>query len=131
MVCLLAVGPGFENVFDNPARQILITEAVILSLALVSSAQLFPGERESREKGQIRAGLTYVRSAAAWMGSTPVGGPIVGLAGQQFGARWALIIGGVPTLLVGLATLPVLARVDRRRAQRRLRGTEAGAALTS
>jgi MFS family permease len=235
--------------------------AVIVSLALMSSAQMFPGERESREKGQIRAGLAYARSepellvpllmvaiigalawefpislplvarstfhggagtygvmtavmgagavvgglitasrkevrrrglavaaigwglaitaaalaptlpleyvalvfvgygsisfnalaktalqlssasamrgrimalwAVAWMGSTPIGGPIVGLAGQELGARWALIIGGVPTLAVGLATLPVLARVDRRHAQRRLRATEAGAALNS
>jgi MFS family permease len=53
--------------------------------------------------------------AVAWLGSTPVGGPIVGLAGQELGARWALIVGGVPTILIGLAAYPVLARVDARR----------------
>jgi MFS family permease len=53
--------------------------------------------------------------AVAWLGSTPVGGPIVGLAGQELGARWALVVGGVPTTVIGLATYPVLARVDARR----------------
>jgi len=55
----------------------------------------------------------------AWLGSTPVGGPIVGWIGEEFGARWSLIIGGVPTILVGIMTYPILARVDRKRAERR------------
>jgi MFS family permease len=56
--------------------------------------------------------------AVAWLGSTPVGGPIVGWVGQELGARWALIIGGVPTLIAGIAAYPVLARIERRRAGR-------------
>ena len=55
----------------------------------------------------------------AWLGSTPVGGPIVGWIGEEFGARWSLIIGGVPTILVGIMTYPILARVDRTRAESR------------
>jgi hypothetical protein len=50
---------GLALCFDLNAASF---EAVMLSLALMSSAQMFPGERESREKGQIRAGLSYVRS---------------------------------------------------------------------
>jgi MFS family permease len=56
--------------------------------------------------------------AVAWLGSTPVGGPIVGLVGQELGARWSLIIGGVPTLAVGIAAYPILTRVEARKAQR-------------
>ena len=52
----------------------------------------------------------------AWLGSTPIGGTIVGWVGQDAGARWALVIGGLPTLLCGLLALPVLTRIDRRRA---------------
>jgi MFS family permease len=51
----------------------------------------------------------------AWMGSTPIGGPIVGWVGEVLGARWSLLIGGVPTLVVGLVTYPLLARLDRAR----------------
>jgi MFS family permease len=53
--------------------------------------------------------------ALAWVGSTPIGGPIVGWVGEQLGARWSLLVGGVPTLAVGLVAYPVLSRLDRRR----------------
>lgn len=52
--------------------------------------------------------------ALAWLGSTPLGGPIVGWVGQEFGARWSLVIGGVPTLLCGLLAYPALAVIDRK-----------------
>jgi hypothetical protein len=66
--------------------------------------------------------------AVAWLGSTPIGGPIVGWAGEEFGARWSLIIGGVPTLVAGIVTYPILARVDRRRSEREALEAEAAVA---
>ena len=305
MVYLLALGLGFVNVFDNPARQSLIPElvppaqlrnavtlnsvtvnlarifgaaaggaiasvlglalcfdlnaasfgAVVVSLALMSSGAIFGAKRAKRERGQIRAGLRYVRTepgllipllmialigalawefpislpllarsafhgaagtygamtavmgagavvgglitasrnrvrrrglaiaaigwgiaitaaalapdmpleyaallfvgygsisfnslaktvlqlsatpgmrgrvmslwSVAWLGSTPVGGPLIGWIGQEFGGRWPLIVGGLPTIVVGIATYPVLARVDARRARAR-QAEEAG-----
>src|SRR5579872_735065 len=38
----------------------------------------------------------------AWMGSTPVGGPVVGWIGQAAGPRWALGVGGLTCLGCGL-----------------------------
>ena len=52
--------------------------------------------------------------ALAWLGSTPVGGPVVGWIGQEIGPRWALVAGGLPTLVCGILALPALSRVDRR-----------------
>jgi MFS family permease len=52
--------------------------------------------------------------ALAWLGSTPIGGPIVGWVGQEAGARWSLVIGGLATLVCGLLALPALTRIDRR-----------------
>jgi MFS family permease len=37
---------------------------------------------------------------AIFMGGTPIGAPVVGWVGQQFGARWTILVGG----LVSLAT---------------------------
>jgi hypothetical protein len=31
----------------------------------------------------------------AWLGSTPIGGSIVGWIGQDAGARWSLVVGGL------------------------------------
>ena len=54
----------------------------------------------------------------AWQGSTPIGGPLVGWIAQEAGARWSLVVGGVPTLLCGLLALPALASIDRKAAAR-------------
>ena len=54
----------------------------------------------------------------AWQGSTPIGGPLVGWIAQDAGARWSLVVGGVPTLVCGLLALPVLSRIDRKAAAR-------------
>ena len=54
--------------------------------------------------------------ALAWLGSTPIGGPLVGWIAQELGARWSLAAGGIPTLVCGLLALPVLTRIDRRAA---------------
>jgi MFS family permease len=62
-------------------------------------------------RGRVMA-LWYL----AWQGSTPVGGSLVGWIAQELGARWSLIIGGLPTLLCGLLVFPVMARIDRRNA---------------
>jgi MFS family permease len=43
--------------------------------------------------------------AVAWNGTTPIGGPVVGWLGQHFGARWSLVAGAVPSLLIGAYAL--------------------------
>ena len=53
----------------------------------------------------------------AWLGSTPIGGPIVGWVAQTAGARWGLVIGGLPTVVIGILALPALNRIDARRAE--------------
>jgi MFS family permease len=52
--------------------------------------------------------------ALAWLGSTPIGGPIVGWVGETFGARWSLLAGGLPTVVIGLMAWPALKRIDQR-----------------
>ncbi len=51
--------------------------------------------------------------ALAWQGSTPIGGPIIGWVGEQFGARWTLLAGGIPTIVVGAVAYPLLRRIER------------------
>jgi MFS family permease len=51
--------------------------------------------------------------SVAWLGSTPIGGPIVGWIGQSFGARWSLVVGGLAAVLAGLLGYASLAKIDR------------------
>lgn len=45
----------------------------------------------------------------AMLGSTPIGGPIVGAIGEYAGARWGLAIGGLAALVAGLGMLRIYA----------------------
>ncbi|MGT2425068.1 MFS transporter [Amnibacterium kyonggiense] len=51
--------------------------------------------------------------AMAWGGGTVIGAPLVGWVAEQFGSRWGLVVGGVPTIVLGMAMLPYLRRRDR------------------
>src|SRR5207245_11251566 len=57
--------------------------------------------------------------AVAFLGSTPIGGPIVGFVGQHIGPRYGRGLGGLATLLAGLAAYRALVAVDRRAASAR------------
>jgi hypothetical protein len=48
-----------------------------------------------------------------FLGSTPIGGPIVGWVAQEFGARWSLVLGAVACLAAGAWGMAVVGRDDR------------------
>ncbi len=51
--------------------------------------------------------------ALAWGGSTVIGAPLVGWVAEELGSRWGLIIGGAPTIVLGLILYPLLRRRDK------------------
>lgn len=57
-------------------------------------------------------GRVMVLWALAWGGTTVIGGPLVGWVAQDVGSRWFLVIGGAPTILLGILMLPALRRID-------------------
>ena len=60
-----------------------------------------PGEMRSRMLALV---------AVAFLGSTPIGGPVTGLIGDVAGSEWALAYGGLLTLLAALWGVWRLAR---------------------
>ena len=114
-LCLAAVGWGIA----------ILAAAVAPSMALELAALVFVGygsitfnslaktTLQLAAKPEMR-GRVMALWALAWLGSTLIGGPIVGWAGQAIGARWALVIGGVAALACGVLALPALTRIDRR-----------------
>ena len=49
--------------------------------------------------------------AVAFLGSTPIGGPIIGWIGEHIGPRWAMGLGATATLTAGLLAYPELKRI--------------------
>jgi len=114
-LCLAAIGWGIA----------ILAAAVAPSMALELAALVFVGYGSitfnslAKTTLQLTArpemrGRVMALWALAWLGSTPIGGPIIGRAGQAIGARWALVIGGLATLACGILALPALTRIDRR-----------------
>ena len=114
-LCLAAIGWGIA----------ILAAAVAPSMALELAALVFVGYGSitfnslAKTTLQLAArpemrGRVMALWALAWLGSTPIGGPIIGWAGQAIGARWALVTGGLATLACGVLALPALTRIDRR-----------------
>jgi MFS family permease len=122
-LCLAAVGWGIA----------ILAAAVAPNMALELAALVFVGygsitfnslaktTLQLASRPEMR-GRVMALWGLAWLGSTPIGGPIVGWIGQNAGARWSLVIGGLATLICGILALPALSRIDRRIA--RTRGSE-------
>jgi MFS family permease len=58
--------------------------------------------------------------ALVFLGSTPVGGPLVGWICSTWGARSGLVVGGVAALVSAAAVVPSLRRCEQDRLSRRL-----------
>jgi MFS family permease len=116
-VSLAVIGIAFGLV------QIVVALAPSLALALVSLALLGAVSISFLALGnstlQLGAspemrGRVMGLWAVAFLGSTPIGGPIIGLIGEYVGARAALGLGGAVTILAGALGYRTLAALDRR-----------------
>jgi len=61
-------------------------------------------------------GRLLALTAVAFLGSTPIGGPITGVIGDTIGEPWALAYGSIITLLTAAGAWFVLARARDRSA---------------
>ena len=68
--------------------------------------------------------------AVAFLGSTTIGGPLIGFIGQHVGARWALATGGLAALVAGAYGVLALRRRREPRRQPVPNGSELTAAGT-
>jgi MFS family permease len=118
-LCLAAIGWGIA----------ITVAAVAPNLTLELVAMVFVGYGSITFNSYAKTALQLASKPAmrgrvmalwylAWQGSTPIGGALVGWIAQELGARWSLVIGGVPTLLCGLLVFPLMARIDRQQADR-------------
>ena len=67
-------------------------------------------QMEARPDMQGRVMALY---SVAFLGTTPIGGPLQGWIGEHAGARWSLVIGGSAALLAALLGFAAARRSDR------------------
>jgi len=118
-LCLAAIGWGIAILAAAVAPNLILELAamVFVGYGSITFNSLAKTTLQLAAKPEMR-GRVMALWALAWLGSTPIGGPIVGWIGQEIGARWSLVIGGLPTLICGILALPALTRIDRRAAAR-------------
>lgn len=114
-LCLAAIGWGIAILAAAvaPSLPLELAALVFVGYGSITFNSLAKTTLQLAAKPEMR-GRVMALWALAWLGSTPIGGPIVGWAGQAIGARWALVIGGVAALACGVLALPALTRLDRR-----------------
>jgi len=114
-LCLAAVGWGIAILAAAvaPSMPLELAALVFVGYGSITFNSLAKTTLQLGAKPEMR-GRVMALWALAWLGSTPIGGPIIGWAGQAIGARWTLVIGGLATLVCGVLALPALTRIDRR-----------------
>jgi MFS family permease len=117
-LCVAAIGWGIAILLAAvaPTMPLELAALVFVGYGSITFNSMAKTTLQLAAKPSMR-GRVMALWALAWLGSTPIGGSIVGWIGQDAGARWSLVIGGLPTLLCGLLALPALTRIDRHRAR--------------
>jgi MFS family permease len=114
-LCLAAAGWGIAILAAAAAPNLTIelVTMIFVGYGSITFNSLAKTTLQLAAKPEMR-GRVMALWGLAWLGSTPIGGPIVGWVGQSVGARWALVIGGGAALISGILALPALSRIDRR-----------------
>jgi MFS family permease len=116
-LCLAAIGWGIAILAASAAPNLPLELAALVFVGYGSiTFNSFAKTTLQLAAAPSMRGRVMALWAVAWLGSTPIGGPIVGWVGQHLGARYGLVIGGAAALVCGLAALPALSRIDRRAA---------------
>jgi MFS family permease len=113
-VALTAVGYGVAMTLMAvaPNQPSAFVVGVVLGFAsigfLTASTAIVQIEAAPEMRGRVLA-----LQAMLFLGSTPIGGPIVGWVSQQFGARYAIGLGAAAALLAGMWGMAKVRRATR------------------
>lgn len=102
--CTLALGVAIALLAVAPVTAMAYLAVIPVG---ITSVMVISGSNAVVQLGTDPAmrGRVLALLAVVFLGSTPVGGPIVGWISEAFGARWALGLGAVASLVAGSLTL--------------------------
>jgi len=112
-VAAVAFGIGMGLLAMAPNQPIAFVVGLFVGLASISfmttSTAIVQMVATPTMRGRVLALQTMV-----FLGSTPIGGPIVGTVSQRFGARYSLAVGAIATVGAGIFGLLKVRRAARR-----------------
>jgi len=92
-----------------PNQPIAFAVGTVLGLTSITFMTTSTAIVQLRADPMMR-GRVLALQAIVFLGSTPIGGPIVGVVCERFGARWGLALGAVATIGAGLYGLVMIKR---------------------
>jgi hypothetical protein len=107
----VAFGAALLAFAASPALVAALPLALVVGFTsvafLTSSTAIVQLEAEPSMRGRVLA-----LQAVLFLGSTPIGGPIVGWVSEEWGARVGILLGAVATLSAGAWGLAMSSRAD-------------------
>ncbi len=114
MVSVAAAGFGLSMlaVALAPNQPVAFALGAVMGLTSITFMTTSTAIVQLRSDPTMR-GRVLALQAIVFLGSTPIGGPIVGAISERFGARWGLTLGAVATLAAGIYGLLTVRRTAR------------------
>ncbi len=101
----------------TPTLSLALIALPALGAATVTFAAGVNSALQLRVEPAMR-GRVMALYSVVFLGSTPIGGPLVGWLAQAVSPRASLVLGGAAALLAGVAARAAFARVEAPRASR-------------
>jgi len=111
-VAALAYGVTLGLMALAPNVLVAVAIGVVLGFWSISFIVASTAIVQVRAAPEMR-GRVLALQAMLFLGSTPVGGPIVGWVADEFGARWSVALGAVAAVVAGLWGLSQARRIER------------------
>lgn len=92
-----------------PNQPVAFAVGVVMGLTSITFMTTSTAIVQLRADPMMR-GRVLALQAIVFLGSTPIGGPIIGAVSERLGARWGLTVGGAATIAAGLYGLATIRR---------------------
>jgi MFS family permease len=99
LVACAGLGASMAAAAWSPTLWLSMLFAIPMGLAGSGLVAITSGLLVNRVAPNLR-GRVLALQATVFLGSTPIGSPIVGFAAEHFGSRWGLGIGGIAALVM-------------------------------
>ncbi len=108
----IAFGLALALLTVAPTTGVALAVGVLVGVASISFMTASTAIVQTRADPSMR-GRVLALQAIVFLGSTPIGGPIIGAIAEAFGARYSLALGAVATIGAGLFGITSVRRSDR------------------